>query len=190
MRTTGALFALALLALLMLDAWPLSPRADGALATRITLDVPSTMYAGTGMNMTASLTDLAGARIPGWLTWYLNGAELGAGAGTGMSLQGWPKTPGTYAVTVTFNGTADYLPTQAQATFVVLEVPASYTVTLTAPPSLSQPAESQSSASQASPVVVVQQVDTIPIALAIIISGMIIASGIVIAAKARRSTPS
>ena len=100
---------------------------SAAQATRLTLQVPSVVYAGDGVNMTALLTDASGSPIFGWLTWYLNNAEIGEGLGTVISLGRWPTVPGDYTIKVVFNGTSDYESTQAQAILTVLQ--ATYSLT-------------------------------------------------------------
>ena len=97
--------------------------------------VPAGTPAGVGawVNISATVANMAGQHVPGgWFTWYVDGHEVGAG-GPSIQLGWWPLSPGIHTVTVSYNGTASYLPAEASATFDVLPLVTSST-TLTSVP--------------------------------------------------------
>ena len=174
--------------------------------SRITLQVPTVVNGHIGVNMSATLTGMAGDFSGGTMTWYLNGNETSGTLVHGsspyvshVSISSFQCymfvgchpplvfSPGTYNITVAYSGDATYAPSRAQAVFVVLP---DQTTTGPSPSTSStyqSPSQSQPIVVQGQPITV--QVDTLSLSLAIIAAALIIAAGIVLANGSRRRQP-
>jgi hypothetical protein len=205
MRAGALVASVALVAVLFSGALAVAhAQTTGTLApTRISLHVPAIANGYVGINMTATLTGSAGNFTGGWETWYLDGKELGSSLvrcsspctlGESLSVyqcgsncnQTRIFAPGTYNVTVTYNGTDVYSPSRAQTTFEVLA--SQTTVTVGGPPLVQRTYTLNPTQGQAV-TVVVQQLDTLTLSLAIVASSAIIAVGIVLSSRNKRQRP-
>jgi len=158
-----------------------------AQVTHLTLQVPAVVHIGDFVNMSAYLTDSSGNPIAnGWITWYFNGQEEAAGLTSpsgysGHSRGNWQSPLGTNTVSVTFNGTSNYQSSQAQAIVDVL--PATTTNTQTG----QTPSIPSGSTTIVQPITVqVEQIDALPLVLAIVAAGVIIAIAIIFASRMRK----
>ena len=103
----------------LLPTWVQSARA--AQPTTLTLNGPSVIHNGDLVYETALLTDSNGQPIGnGWVTWFIDGQNMNMGGGftnsTGYSVlevSNWQTALGNNTVSVSFNGTASYEPSQA-----------------------------------------------------------------------------
>jgi len=155
--------------------------------THVTLQVPVIVHIGQWVNESALLTDSSGNPISNvWITWYFNGQEqaavLTSPAGvSGHDVANWQSPLGSNTVSVIFNGTATYAPTETQVMLDVL--PPSTTTTQT---TQTQNLPSGSITTVQPVTIEVSQIDALPLALAIVAAGVIIAIGIVFASRLRR----
>ncbi len=111
-------------------------QVSAAQATHLSLTAPSSIHLGDEWSATAVLTDSSGNPVGGvWVTWYLDGQNQGSGitSADGSALfgvGGWQPPLGANSVSVSFNGTSNYLPSNASAVIDVLpESPTTYTTT-------------------------------------------------------------
>jgi hypothetical protein len=209
-----AVAAIAILLFMALETSVLSARATQA--TVLALYVPFSVYVGSQINMSITLTDAAGNNISGaWVNWYLNGHPTGgayANAGEDFGniscsfsgilcnppsgYSGQSSEIGTYTVEVTFNGTSDYAPAQAQALFTVLA--ASATTTQTSQTTTSSPSPQTVSlgnqtrtlgtipTQRQSELVTGLSNDALALSVAIVIAGIFISLGIFFGGRARK----
>ena len=156
---------------------------------------PSFVPVGGNINVTEHLVTYNGTTVLGCVTWfvYVNGQRSGGGCVEGGSSEWGRQTTvsGNYTVVVAFYGSPEYMPAQAQATFEVLPlqsttqpiflvVVSTATVTVTYPGVSTVAATVFNTSNESQPTqVVVQQVDTFPLALAIVFAGAIVAAAMV-----------
>ena len=128
----------AFLAVLLLSGFvtPEVQPARAAQATHLALDAPSEIHSGDEWQATVVLTDSTGNPLGGLtVNWYLDGQFVQSGVtssdgSTFLGVGGWLTPLGDNTVSVSFNGTGAYLPSNATAIIDVLpENPTTYTTT-------------------------------------------------------------
>lgn len=114
----------------------IAPSATAAQPTHLTLNAPPSIHSGDEWSATVLLTDSSGNPLGGLtVNWYLDGQFQAPGTTSAdgsafFGVGGWMPPLGENSISVTFNGTSDYLPSNATAIIDVLPAnPTTYTTT-------------------------------------------------------------
>ena len=198
---TSAMTACALVAVALVLA-ALAPAHAAQTPTYLVLQVPTTADGTVGINMSATLVGIPLNYTGGAITWYLNGSEVSSSAvrdcgrpclsavslfvhQCGCSSQQRIFQPGAYGVTVAYNGTTAYAPSEGHASFTVPAIQAttqttgSIQITLTGPTTATSPGP-------ALIVVQVQQADPLAVSVAIVTAGALVALAVLIGIRSGR----